>query len=317
MIVTEQDIKEVEHFLDELHLSHENYEFDDCTPEPVFFADRPHLLMPLGYDEFRAVAVDVKKHKPLTNIKDLPEDTGYDLMFPYELFYRTIDSGAWHWFEGITHYKKESEKTIERKGEYYFDFIGPKEEHSYTLVVTLLEKLRKIAAHPDPTPHILLPPSLWTPRIQLAQSISITNVVPNILNEIQAQEKSLRDISWRQLEELVAELLRSNGLEVFITQQTHDGGRDVIAKGELIPGEPAVIAIEVKQKDVVGLHDVQRALQANADFPALLIATAGRFSAGVIREKQRHRNQLRLFLKDGIALTQWIDNYRLKVRNKL
>ena len=47
----------------------------------------------------------------------------------------------------------------------------------------------------------------------------------------------------------------------------------------------------------------------NEDFPSLLIATAGVFSAGVVCEKMRARHQLRLILKDGIALRQCIEVY--------
>ena len=122
----------------------------------------------------------------------------------------------------------------------------------------------------------------------------------------------MADLTWRQLEELVAELLRSRGMEISLTKRSHDGGRDVVARGELIPGEPTVLAVEVKKKPVVGIYDVQRALRANEDFPALLVATSGRFSGGVIREKARNRNQLRLYLKDGLALSQWIDAWASK-----
>jgi len=79
-----------------------------------------------------------------------------------------------------------------------------------------------------------------------------------------------------------------------------------------MPGELSVIAVEVKQKEIVGLADVQRSLQANDDFPALLLATSGTFSLGAIREQTRYRNQLRLFLKDGVALRQWIEAYSIK-----
>ena len=50
----------------------------------------------------------------------------------------------------------------------------------------------------------------------------------------------------------------------------------------------------------------------NEDFPSLLVATAGVFSAGVVCEKMRARHQLRLILKDGIALRQCIEVYGYK-----
>jgi len=65
-------------------------------------------------------------------------------------------------------------------------------------------------------------------------------------------------------------------------------------------------------KRVVGIQDLYNSLKANEDYPALLLATSGRFSAGVIQEKKRRRNELRLILKDWVALSQWIAMYGAK-----
>lgn len=70
-------------------------------------------------------------------------------------------------------------------------------------------------------------------------------------------------------------MLQSKELQIEVTPRSKDGGRDIIARGEIIPGEPTVLAVEVKQKAIVGLEDVQRALRANRDYPALLFATSG------------------------------------------
>jgi hypothetical protein len=64
----------------------------------------------------------------------------------------------------------------------------------------------------------------------------------------------------------------------------------------------------------LGLADVQRAIYANQQFPVLLLATAGTFSGGVVREKEKEVNALRLILKDGVALNQWIQQYALKMQ---
>lgn len=120
----------------------------------------------------------------------------------------------------------------------------------------------------------------------------------------------LASISWKQLEEIVAELLRSNGLEVEVQRHSPQGGRDIIARGELIPGyDPVTLAIEVKHKKVVYRPEVQMALWQNRMFPALLFVTSGRFSAGVLREKNLPENHLRLILKDGITLWDMIQAY--------
>ena len=92
-------------------------------------------------------------------------------------------------------------------------------------------------------------------------------------------------------------------MEVKTTPRSTDGGRDIIARGELIHGEPTVLAIEVKHKGIVHLDEIRSRLYANHQFPALMFATSGRFSAGVIQEKKKPENFLRLLLKDGLALS--------------
>jgi hypothetical protein len=98
----------------------------------------------------------------------------------------------------------------------------------------------------------------------------------------------------------------------MVTPRSRDGGRDIIAKGELLPGELISLAVEVKHKGVVGLDDVRSRLHANKEFPVLMVATSGRFTAGVLREKQQPGNFLRLMLRDGMAVKQWLKQYRKK-----
>lgn len=314
MIVTSSELKELENYLEQVILFIESDDDEVENPqEPVFFANRPHLLMPLGFDEFRAVAVQMNEGRP-KEADSVPLVPFASFDFPYELFYRTSSSGVWEWFDGITHYKKEEGKTIERKGKYYIHFVGHTDEHKFTLIDSWLKLLQRTEANPDLNPHFLVLPGIWTPHIQLNQKVELASTVPEILKAIYTYKTTLQEISWRTLQEIIAELLRSRGLEVFVNPRSYGSDHNIVARGELIPGEPTLLAIEIKQKPVVGLEDVQRALRANEDFPALMIATSGRFSAGVIQEKARHRNQLRLFIKDGIALAQWIEIYGLQHR---
>lgn len=159
-----------------------------------------------------------------------------------------------------------------------------------------------------PTESMLSMPSLWLPSSSKGESL-LHKSAKNILNEVFRNKVKLRDLHWRSLEEIVAEILKDLGLSVAVTKRSWDGGRDVIACGEIIPGEPTVLAVEVKQMPVVPISALREALWANRHFPALLFATAGRFSAGIFREKSSTDNFLRLYLKDGLALGQWIDMY--------
>lgn len=155
----------------------------------------------------------------------------------------------------------------------------------------------------------LVLPSLWFPPKQ-RPCIELVDTTRDLLVALREEEKGLADLTWQQLEAVVAELLRERGLEVTATPMGADGGRDIIARGELIPGEPTALAVEVKKKEVVGLDEVRSRLYANRQFPALLFATSGRFTAGVVRERGESGAFLRLLLKDGVALGQWIHEYR-------
>ena len=292
MIVSSEDLKGVLTAIDEIaqYYATPDGEADHVPQDPVFLAERPHLLMALGYDEFRAIGLDESMEKDVRRLYGLHN---FVPAYDFESLYRDVKRGTWYWYEGMT------TDMINMQG-------PPGDQLREIPVKKWLSLLRKLHSEPDRNKRVLWLPSMWTPTAQHHQKLLLSDSVGGILDAVYAEQKSLQDIPWRQLEELVAELLRARGLQVSVTPRSRDGGRDIIARGELIPGEPALFAVEVKQKPVVGLGDVQRALRANEDFPLLMVATAGRFSAGVIKEKKRNRNALRLYLKDGIALTQWI-----------
>ena len=291
MIITQKDIELIEKQIEEVN----KFEFDNCIDEnipqtPVFFANYPHLVMPLGFDEYRSIDIEF----------DIEGTYGIesDLAFEKECLFRKRESGEWLWFEGIDN------------GILHFE--GSKRKHEYISAQNWVKTLKEIRKNPLEASSTLWLPSNWTNSIKNETDIKLSKTNIGILEEIAKEKKDLSSINWRQLEELIAELLRSQGMEIIVTPNTKDGGRDIIARGEFIPGEPMLMAIEVKHKKIVGLHDFQKAMKANEDFPTLMLATSGKFSSGVIREKNKNRHNLRLFLKDGIALTQWIEAYRMK-----
>lgn len=275
MIVTPEELKQMEELKSSPHLVD-------------FIRDNPHVLLPCGFDETRFVP---SHNHPVEHQTYTP-------------CYREASSGAWyfrsHWVVG-----EAGDKQI-GPFRYRFKTFDWSKELALT-TSDILRECRRALTVPDAFAAIVLP-NLWLPpdrhaRIELVDSISA------LLVAIKAEKVSLADISWRQLEQVVAELLRNRGMEVTATSASADGGRDIIARGELIPGEPMTLAVEVKHRRVVGLDEVRARLWANREFPALLFATCGRFSAGVVREKRKPENFLRLSLKDGIGLGQWIKEY--------
>lgn len=275
----------------------------DTSYLPAFFAERPHLLTVLGFDEFVIFDKDVydrnERYSVLSDRYAIPESLSYSR----ESTYREAASGAWYLFEGI-----RSPNDVGRRS--HLHFVGPDaSSNKYVTITTWRRRLETLARQPDVRARTLWLPGLWTTQLQRELDATLESVARPLLRTLLDGGTQLREVPWRHLEYLVAELLRDRGLEVYVTPPARDGGRDIVARGELIPGEPVELAVEVKQKATVGISDVQRALKANEDYPSLLVATAGRFSSGVLFERLESRSRLRLLLKDGIALSQWIDAY--------
>lgn len=295
------------------------------TPKPIkFLTSRPHLLLPLGFDE--VLFVRTNRGVPLEHVPtELPKDPGF--AFERELFFREDTGGMWVWLEGVGCFDFELPIGKRRFDDRPFlHFVvgesslcdwptrtagdGQIAKHKSVTVDLWLARLKHLQEHPDKLSRKMILPTLWTPQAQANQMRALSDSVVPLMQEIAESKATMQDIAPRELEEMIAELLRAKGLQVHVTPRTRDGGRDVIARGELIPGEPMLVAVEAKAKPVVGIADVQRAIQANHRFPALLVATTGRFSAGVLEERVAEQRQLRLFLKDGVAVHQWLRTWR-------
>ena len=222
---------------------------------------------------------------------------------------RRIDSGAWYYvmFPAVPAREHTTGTMADTSAKIIF---VPSEATlkpvsiQYTTIQSVLGTCRTGVASSG----TVIFPNLWRPPDQ-TPAIELVDTTKAILVALQQERISLDSLRWQQLEDVVAELLRGRGLTVDVTPRTADGGRDVIARGELIPGEPTVLAVEVKHKAVVTLPEARNALWANRDFPLTMIATSGRFSGGVVREKHRPEVYLRLLLKDGVALRQWFNEY--------
>lgn len=272
----------------------------------------PQLLVPLGFDEIRidpepagrlaaALSQEFEARFP-----DASEATGFDgatpsrfrdegLEFLLGVACRDATSGLWY--------------TKAR-----FSFSHQQVEFRAKTGDTKLVSLREILARCEHAtadaghPAVLMLPRLWVPPEE-QHAIELADATRAVVLALQREAIGFNQLTWQQLESIVAEVLRDRGLEVVVTPRAADGGRDIIARGELFEGEPMVLAVEVKHKGVVGVDDVRSRLYANREFPALLFATSGRFTAGVVQEKLRPENFMRLLLKDGQALSSWIRDY--------
>ncbi len=132
-----------------------------------------------------------------------------------------------------------------------------------------------------------------------------------LINRLSSNPRLLYELPPRKFEELIAELLNRDGLEVHLTPTTRDGGRDVLAFhqtpiGRLLylveckrfdPGRPVGIAIVQRLYGVV-VHD-----RATAG----LVVTTSRFSKESLTFGKTVQHQLGL--RDYDALKEWLAKY--------
>lgn len=174
------------------------------------------------------------------------------------------------------------------------------------------EILRNAARHLDSglqDTTVLVSPQLWTPNHQDAQKLALQNTAIPLIKALQAETRDLTSLHWRELEAVVAEILRSSGMQIHQVLENPQGGRDIIARAQLLPGEIVTLAVEVKHRRTVDRPVLHTALHQNSHFPALMLVTSGRFTAGVVREAEKPQNKMRLFLKDGVAIREMIKTY--------
>jgi HJR/Mrr/RecB family endonuclease len=176
----------------------------------------------------------------------------------------------------------------------------------------MVEIATKYVDNPLVDPTTWVSPRLWTPSSQALQKNHLRACTLAVIHELQRGDIQLADLSWQNFEEIVAEILRQCGMEIHLVKENPQGGRDIIARAELVPGsEVLTIAVEVKHRDIVDRPIVQQAIQQNKRFPALMLVTSGRFTAGVVKEVAKPEHRMRVVLKDGMAIRDMIRAYRL------
>lgn len=192
-------------------------------------------------------------------------------------------------------------------------------DKSITLLGNADDILRKAAGYLrsdllDPTAFIS--PRLWTPGSQDSEKLRLQATALPLIQAIQNDHIDLASVHWKELEDIVAEVLRSSGMEIHSVQSAPQGGRDLIARVQIAPGEILTIAVEVKHRKLVDRPILHTALHQNANFPALMLVTSGRFTAGILQEARRPENKMRLFLKDGVAIRDMISTYSPSPKRK-
>jgi hypothetical protein len=268
----------------------------------AYFLRHPHLVLPLGFDEYVGFKRrDQYRHLWFSALKRSEFGSG--------IFRKP--NGQWLLFRAIP---GPETPVFEFASKASHDDAEDAEYHS---VSDLLSALYRCAEDQNPTSEERIwSPSLWTPAAQEEQRSTLAQTVSTILASIRSERTTLADLSWRVLEDIVAEVLRRSGLDIHVVSDRPQGGRDIVARGQLIPGqEPIQMAVEIKHKAVVDRPDVQSALWQNRMYPALLFVTSGRFTSGVFKEKALPENRLRLFFEGWCCLGRLDSRLHKALRN--
>jgi len=327
MIVTKKEISEFESLL------------DSCTGNKLrrnvfateYLFKHAHLLLTCGFDEIRYLPGNYYPDGigdfilTISAEKEEVEKCLEQILAYYTLNCRQAKTGAWYQpFPSFLPIEDRKYPTpvidLESQAVVFTPLISNRDEfkkyadqmnHDNKLVFSFDEILNRCHQSHSSTSHFgaIILPNLWFPPEKYSR-IELADVSIDILKTFQNEPLSFDKLSPRQFEELVADILKSRGMDVSITNKGPDGGRDIIARGELASGDPMVMAVEVKHKNKVGIDEVRSRLYANEEFPLIMFATSGSFTAGVVREKEKPKNFLRMLLKDGVALQQWIDAYK-------
>jgi HJR/Mrr/RecB family endonuclease len=135
--------------------------------------------------------------------------------------------------------------------------------------------------------------------------------VKRIITDIFEDDKTLLSLEPHIFEEVIAELLRSQGFTVELTKRTRDGGYDLIAIARHA-GFPLKFLVECKRytTEKIGI-DIVRSLmyvvqeqQANKG----IIATTSYFTKDV-KQKQQSAHPYQLDLRDKNDILSWIQRY--------
>jgi restriction system protein len=149
---------------------------------------------------------------------------------------------------------------------------------------------------------------------QVARRIKPMIVFDNdrLIRQLKQKPQDVFGLTDRQFEEVVADLLQDMGYEITLTQQTRDGGKDILAakKTELGDVLCLVDTKKYKQSRKIGVEMVRTLLGTLTDHNATsaMLATTSTYSKDAYALQDRHK--YKLSLKNYADVTGWIQKFR-------
>jgi restriction system protein len=140
--------------------------------------------------------------------------------------------------------------------------------------------------------------------------------IPELITALKSSPESLREITSREFEEVVAEIFRSKGFEVELTKKTRDGGKDIIAISTDALGFKSKYFIECKrygENNTIGVEIVRNLYGVinTKDGPnKTILATTSFFTPDAHKFiKNEIASQWDMSLADYNDLLRWLKEY--------
>ncbi|MBL4276954.1 restriction endonuclease [Vibrio fluvialis] len=149
--------------------------------------------------------------------------------------------------------------------------------------------------------------------IELPESkIEIVSHAPSIslLQKLQRNKTTLDDLSWRQFEKLISELLESDGYEVELMKGTKDGGVDIVAVKNMREAGFYKTLWQAKKNRIdnkVGISTIRELADVRNEFGASkgILVTSSFLTRGALERVYRDRYILGKVDRDDI--NTWIN----------
>jgi hypothetical protein len=149
---------------------------------------------------------------------------------------------------------------------------------------------------------------------QVARVLKPLIIVDNerLIRALKKQPKDLFNLTSRQFEEVIADLLQDMDYDVTLTKQTRDGGKDILASKKTELGDVLCLVDtkKYKQSRKIGVGMVRTLLGTLDDYGATnaMLATTSSFSPDAQAMQEKHK--FRLSLKDYTDVVAWIQQFR-------
>ena len=206
--------------------------------------------------------------------------------------------------EGLTYFRTAIWLKTARR-----DNLAPSSIHSLGSILTIFTIPDSVMADLEQTTSTTEPPS--APPKQLPQEEENAPSYSGPDDGIEAIKDRVQQISWEDMEQLVAGLLRAMGYYADVTTRGADGGRDVVASHDALglDGSPRIVA-EVKHREAAMGAPMIRAFIGglHSNEHGLYVSTGG-FTKDARSEALHASTPVRLVDLDTFVRL-YIDNYR-------